>query len=463
MTSARRTVEVALRLAGVGAIVLALVLALRAPDTSRGDAPSTLSAAALYDSSARATVNELSATIARAALDSAPSGVHLTLTGIPSSSVRAALATVVHAGLRAAWTDSTNASGLAIAATAIADPFGGTLVRARANASVPLTIRDDASTLDSIASARNGVTVRGARLSGTAQAAVGSSRARVTIPRPPTLRRVLLLARPGWEAKFTTAALEERGWQVEGRLPVARRASVTLGGTAAASGAVTAPLDTARYAAAIVLDSGLVSAGVLSRFLRQGGGVILSGDALLGTSFGALRPATIVGVRALVPGALLTDAPRRGLAAWELRAAVRSVVLQAESHDRHDDSTVVAWRLGNGRVLASAYRDSWRWRMEGRDDGLDAHRAWWSALVGAVAFVPAVTEREQRPGNVVEQRLPGDAAPYADLRSRLGAPVAPPASMRSTPPAPSRRWLLYLVASLALLGEWALRRTRGAP
>ncbi len=464
----RRPLETVSRTIGVGALALALALSLRAPAFVAPIAPRALSAGALADSSGIGAARELSRLLMDQGQRDGVEGdnrtgrgdgsvhltAHMTVQHVPPEQVRATLAAATLAGVSLGWTDSSGARGLVLAANAVADPQGGTIARARADVQAPLVMRDAASTLDSVATAPRGLVVSGARLSGRIEASVGRSRAEVAVPEPALMRRVLLFARPGWEAKFVTAALEERGWNVDGRLLIARNAFVTTG--------VPLVADTSRYAAAIVLDSGVVTADALSRFVRQGGGLVLAGDALLGTALRALQPAALDGQRPLVLGALLTDAPRRGLDAWELRPQPNSVVLARESHGTHSDPTVVVRRVGNGRVLASAYRESWRWRMEGPADGIDAHRAWWSALVSAVAFVPMPATRD-----VKRSAWPGDAAPYADLVARLGAPIAlPTVRARSEISADAwwrATWLWFAVAAVALLVEWRARRVRGAP
>ncbi len=486
-----RPIETIGRLVGVGVLVLALMLSLRSPTADVSRAPRALSNDAVADSTGRGAALELSRVLldrgqrdgARGAdaTDSIGQSVHLTLQRIPSAALRATLAAASLAGLPLDWTDSTAARGLAVSATAAADPQGGTIARARAQNTQPLVLRDAASTLDSVADASRGLAVSGARLSARIEARQGRSRAAVDVPAQALLRRLLLFARPGWEAKFVTAALEERGWKVDGRLLIGRNAFVTTG---MPSGA-----DTTRYAAVIVLDSGVVPAEPLSRFVRQGGGVVLGGDALRDAALRTLHPASPDGERPMVPGALLTDAPRRGLDAWELRPQRNAVVLVQESHGTHADPTVVVRRIASGRVLASAYRETWRWRMEGPVDGLEAHGAWWSALVSAVAFVPQRDTRvlrNDRPdsargipsvarfdsaiaaGARAAQRspYPGDAAPYADLVARLGAPVALP-TVRPTPATSPTvwwraSWLWFVVAAVALVTEWTSRRVRGA-
>lgn len=448
-----RPAELIARLIGVVALLAALVAMMRGPSALDARDTGTLAPGALSDSSGGTAVRELTAMLARSAGDTARPKLHITLSRIPDAKVRNVLTTARAVGMDVGWSDSTAAVGLAVAASAEIDPQGGNVVRAGGNGSQPLLVRDGVGLLDSVGNASAGVVVRGVRLSGEAIAQQGTSRATTPVPRAATVRRLLLAARPGWEAKFVTAALEERGWQVDGRLVIARRASVTVGAPAA--------LDTARYAAAIVLDSGVIGADALTRFVRQGGGVILAGEALSAPATASLRPASIVGVRAAVPGALLTAAPRQGLDAFELRPAARAIVLQHEPRGLRREPSVVAWRIGAGRVIASAYRETWRWRMEGTDEGIDEHRKWWSALVSAAAFVP--TDSASARASTVATHFPGSAAPYADLVARLGAPSPPPASRMASPSSASMMWILFVAASIALLTEWALRRLRGAP
>ena len=129
---------------------------------------------------------------------------------------------------------------------------------------------------------------------------------------------------------------------------------------------------------------------------------------------------------------------------------------------------VAARRLGEGRVVISALHDTWRWRMEGRDDGVAAHRTWWLELVESVSgLMPS--EARMRPADA---RWPGAQAPYADLIARIGSPLRRDSASRP-PAAPAGRravdssgvdWRfpLFLLAMAALLVEWSSRRLRGA-
>ncbi len=452
----RHRFEIALRAVGIGTLLLALILSWRSSSARPAMPSGPMSAQALGDSTGTVAARELASRIALAAHDSLWPSVVQSLTRIPDAAVREVLAAPVAAGMPFTWTDSTGAVGLVVAATSALDPQGGTVVRAAGAPKRPLVVRDDGGLLDSVPEALDGLTVRGARLSGRTLALQGTSRAVAAVPNHAPLKRVLLVAAPGWEAKFSAAALEERGWHVDGRLLIARRASVTIG--------TPSLLDTARYGAVVVLDSGLIALDVLQRFVIHGGGVIVANDALLGTALRPLLPAVARETQAGVPGALLTASPRLGLDAWTLAANAGAVVLLDDARGVTHRPTVLAQRRGAGRVVVSAYRDTWRWRMEGSEDGLDAHRAFWSGLVSAVTLAPR-SDATTLPSGRVLTAYPGDAAPFADLVARLGAPKAVGAGDARSRPLPTtpNLWLLYVIAASALLGEWALRRVRGAP
>jgi hypothetical protein len=141
----------------------------------------------------------------------------------------------------------------------------------------------------------------------------------------------------------------------------------------------------------------------------------------------------------------------------------------------HPEPVLVAQRVGAGRVVASAYRRSWRWRMEGTDNGAAEHRAWWGSVLALAAGVSV-------PSDVpFGDAYPGDAAPYADLVARVGRPDTSARGDRAAGDRPSgltatgvsarlaplfervRRapGVLFLVIALSLLGEWSSRRLRG--
>jgi len=451
----RRAMELLLRLTALVALLIAVVMSWRDAVTGSSASVAEISRAALADTTGFATVREIARHIAREHGATTTSWPRLVadVGSIPPLATRRALSVAIAAGVPFAWHDGTNASGLALSAEAMLDPNGGVFLRswigphALAYADSALVLRDAVGLLDSAVT--DVLTVRASRIAGRPRASRGASYATVDRPDAPTLRHVLLVASVGWEAKFVIAAMEERGWNVDGSLQLSPKTSVTVGTPSA--------LDTARFAVVIVLDSGVTSVSTLTRYLTQGGGVIIAGDALRDAALTSILPASVSEQRSAVPGALLTNAPRDGLSLWRLTPRARTVVLQYDGSGARRTPAVVVQRRGAGRVLVSGYRETWRWRMEGNDDGIDAHRAWWNALVSDVAFTPHSMRDE------ATSAWPGDAAPYADLVARWDVPAATTVTAPLTEQTTSRRWILYLVAVIALLGEWGSRRLRGAP
>ncbi len=463
---ARLLFERALRAVAWLALAVAIVLANQPSDGRDPRRPVVRwSVADVADSGARVLASTLVREVVAAAGDTQPRGITVELPAVPASRARSLLGAVDGAGITVQWIDRTLAAGLALSAAAVAGPSGAVDVRvagARAApeaALAPLVLRDGGGMLDSIPNtSRAGW--RLASVSPPLRAFVGASEARVAVHTPLFGRRVMLIAQPGWESKFTAAALEEAGWQVDGSYRVSPRTAVTLGAPAR--------LDTSRYAVVVLLDSMSVDAAGITRFVQQGGGLVLSGDALRISALASISPVRASSTRGAVAGALLTETPQRGLDAWEVVTDRGASVVQSSPSDHgHVEPVLVAQRVGAGRVVASAYRNSWRWRMEGTDDGAAEHRAWWGGVLALAAGVPAAA------GDSLADAFPGDAAPYADLVARLGGPVpadrggalAPvvartafAASMDRLRAAPG---LLFMIIALALLGEWASRRLRG--
>lgn len=385
----------------------------------------------------------------------------LPLSVLPSASTRAAMGAMRLAGIPLRWMDSTGASGLAISVTREATPRAAFEVRvSRSKDEMPLRLRDAGGLLDSLAfdttistSAELLHGWRIATLAAPVQVRAGSALALQREVPDATSKRLMVLALPGWESRFAIAALEEIGWQVDGVLRTSPTGAVTVGSPQR--------LDTLRYAAVVVLDSMNVDAPGLLRFVRQGGGLVLSGDALRIPALAGLSPVRARLIRNATAGALLTPTPRRGLDAWELEVLPGAEVLLRDpgSHG-HEEVVVASHRLGAGRLVASGYRQLWRWRMEGTDDGIEEHRRWWSLLVAASvpdARTPPTTERAV---------WPGDVSPYADLVALADRPLATPPKGLGRPGAAVgfRRLLpaiLLGLTALSLLAEWASRRLRG--
>jgi len=303
--------------------------------------------------------------------------------------------------------------------------------------------------------APNGATLVTSAPSGMLTAAAGAVSASIAPPVATSQHALLVVGHASWEAKFVVAALEEQGWAVDARIGVAPGAEVRQG--AATS------LDTAHYAAVIALDSMLGGLGPqLSRFVRAGGGLILSGEAAAASAVRAFAPAA-AGKRqpsgkrsfdAAQPLASLALAPLERPRADAVRLSARGPLL-----------AVAARSEGAGRVLQLGYDETWRWRMEGGDDAVAAHRAWWSRLVASVVPAALAVPQAAARAGATAAPLPavgytaGEGTPVARLYDSLGEP-----STESSGFAPPRRlpaWVLPVML-LLLLGEWASRRLRGA-
>ena len=257
------------------------------------------------------------------------------------------------------------------------------------------------------------------------------------------LRRLLVLGTAGWETKFTIAALEERGWQVDARVHVAPGVDVVQGRDLMP--------DTARHAAVIALDgSAARAATAIVNYVRAGGGLVVAGGAADIAAFAALLPGRPGPAVAGRPFAATDTAPRASLAGRSItRLADGAVPIER----RGEQVVVAARRIGAGRVVQVGYDDSWRWRLAGEDEPVVAHRAWWARVVAAAAYAPAIALP-------VAATVP---APYASLVSALGAPSGSVVAGQVDDLA-GIPWsaILFGAALVALLAEWAMRRIRGA-
>ena len=451
---------------GVGLIALVVALGAMLWPTVDSLRANTLSSLRRIDAqredSASAVARELALAIVAQGSQRTPGRV-AALFALPSQATRAVLGAALDGGVPLRWIDSTGVRALAVHASVEATPQPSVVIVAgvsatstSSNASAALTLRDVGGVIDSAYSREPALSVRVARLRAPLRATYSSHGAvrnvvAVHVPSALRVRGVLLYAQPGWDAKFTTAALEESGWHVDGALSVAPNTRMRVGTPKSA--------DTSHSAAGLVLDSGVVTSRVLEAFVAQGGGVVIAGDALRDPSLSHLANVRIVGLRNPLAGALLTSTPKRGLSELQLVSTSPAVTMEREGVT----STVFATRRGVGRVVASGYRNTWHWRMEGTDASLDDHRRWWNGLVGAIA---AATDTSNASVRAVAERdaLPGDAAPMADLVARLGPASHDDLNISGTsrsywPPS----WLLITIAMLALIIEWALRRLRGAP
>jgi hypothetical protein len=260
----------------------------------------------------------------------------------------------------------------------------------------------------------------------------------------------LVIARAGWESKFTIAALEEDGWGVDAVLSLGREL-VTQGDPR---------LRTERHAAVVVLDSSATDLDVIQRFVRAGGGLVLAGEAA------AWRPEPL---RALLPARAttpyeaetreFTDDPLHALALHALeRLQPDAVVLET----RDTQTAVAARRERAGRVVQSGYAETWRWRMQGEDAAMREHRVWWSALVGAAAgeLTPRTGRASPPAPSAAMLAVAPSSAPLAELVHALGP--ASEASGRSTRRGPDLPLWLGALLLVTLVAEWGSRRARGA-
>lgn len=391
----------------------------------------------------RATVGErdLSVQLSRWSTSADPASVHLESEGSIAPFQRDWLAALSGAGTGVTW-ESQGGVPLALAMEPVADPEGGIRAWIAAPSGTGVEIEDPAGPLDSLAAGGGGARLLVRSSPAELLARAGGSAAGSAVTDSLVLGRLLLLGRAGWESKFVAAALEERGWKLDARLRLSPRGDVRQGPAT--------PLDTARYAAVLVLDSiGNAEAQAVARFVREGGGAVIAVPVAEAAALAALSAGPPA---APLPGREPFDStlaePRRSLELAPIAPREDAVVLER----RGSAVAVAARRIERGRVVTSGYRDTWRWRMGGGEGSVQSHRDWWADLVAGVAYAGRVT-RQARPDT--------DEAPLAKLIDRLGPARAAPAG-----PGPglgiSRAWLFGLLAA-ALLLEWASRRLRGAP
>ena len=380
--------------------------------------------------------------------------LHLELARAPDALARDWLRAIGRAGSVVTW--SGDVPVLAISADPVADPRGGVRVSVAAPSGASVVVADGVGTIDSLQAARGGGAVRAATLVGGVTARAGNGAASAAPAGARTLREVVVLGRAGWEAKFVAAALEEQGWRVAVRMPIAP-------GLATGERALT--LDTARVSAVVALDSTAArDAATIARFVRSGGGVLLGAEAARVPAFASLAAGRTGATTnpATTYAAAIAPVTRQTLALAPI-VALRPDAIALER--REGAVALAARRVEAGRVVQLGYEETWRWRMAGADEAPDAHRRWWSELVAAVAYAPVAVEGT--PGGAGADGAMGDradgAAPRAALVAALGEPSPVPVGAGEGDAFdPSRSLLVYLAVALLLLAEWASRRFRGA-
>lgn len=366
--------------------------------------------------------------------------------GTPSPVVRDSLAALQRAGNKVEW------KGTVAPLMAMAEPVRepGDRWRVAVVNAAPVEVRDSLGPIDSL-DAPGAITTEAVR--GGVRVVAGGTEARVTPSDSITLGRIAVFGRAGWEPRFTIAALEEAGWQVDARLTLGRDRDVLQGEFV---------LQRARHAAVIVFDTAsLVREGpLLARFVREGGGLILAGEAVT-ADVPALR--SVAGARVL----RLEPPETRSFAGHEPTHALPLRVLGSRRADavlvesREGLPAIVARRVGAGRIVQMGYGDTWRWRMEGEGRAVEEHRTFWSRTVG-LAVVATSHPRSAMVDGVPAPRdaARDDPAPRAALFHALGAPTEVVGAASMTPRT-LPRWIGLLILVL-FVAEWASRRGRGA-
>lgn len=386
-------------------------------------------------------VDDLTTALGRWSTVAAPGRVHVTLDTAIVPATRDWLAAIAAAGARVSW-GGDDLLPLAAVTEPVADPAGGTRIWAAVPSGAAVVLADSYGVLDSTDARSAGARFIAQSTVADVQVHAGALSARSATRDSLSFGRVLILGRVGWEVKFVAAALEERGWRVDARMTLSPKGNVLQG--------VQSPIDTARYAAVVVLDETAVGGTAdLTRYVRSGGGLILAAGASQAAAMGTLRagaPGSLVA--AVEPFDSVSTAPRRALGL--LPIAVRDDAIALEYRDAL--VTVAARRVERGRVTTIGYEDTWRWRMGGNANALEEHRAWWAGLVAGIAHVG-------RTPRLHSSSL--DEAPLVNLLDRLGPASIAPEDGDGGARIPKA--LLLGVFCAALLAEWLSRRLRGAP
>jgi hypothetical protein len=377
------------------------------------------------------------------ALAKAPSGIHVQLDSMPSPHDRAWLGALAGAGTSVTW--SGDLPPVMIDAQPVASPAGGTKVLVGAPSGASVVMRDDVGVIDTVRAQNAGAALALASVAGHVTARVKGSLASTALRDSIVLRKVLVIGNAGWESKFVAAALEEEGWKVDALIRVAPGIDVTQGSPVV--------IDTSRYSAVVALDGAAsLYTNRIIEFARRGGGVVLapqaaSLDAMAPLRAGAVNPATSE-ARAMQSGGAVTLATL----ALSPITSLRSDAIALER--RAGIVAIAARRIGAGRSLQLGYEDTWRWRMGGGEGAVRDHRMWWTGLVSRVAYAPRVPR--------AAATTPTDEAPMAGLVAAIG-PAASTVAMSNLAgnPADWMAWLFVLL-TLALIGEVASRRLRGA-
>ena len=349
------------------------------------------------------------------------------------------LAALARAGTAVTWNGAV--APLGVTAERVPDPMSSTRVSLAGAPGAWLHVSDRLGALDSVKPNRDNAQLLIEEAEPPIRATSGGFSAVAASGDSLILRPVLVIGGAGWESKFVVAALEERGWHVATQIAVAPGARVGQGSAAL--------IDTARYAAIVVLDtSGASWAQAIGRYVHAGGGLVLAGRSASIPAFASLAPATLGAHRAARPALVADSVTPRALAHWALATPRNDAAALA----RFGSELAVAARVvGAGRVAQTGSEETWRWRMEGAEGSASAHREWWSRLVAAVAYAPSVS---------LATHPPMISAPRAQIIDALGEPRRLSRVASRFDPLHSPIVITVLLA--LLLAEWASRRLRGA-
>lgn len=392
----------------------------------------------MADAPERASTADLRASLQRWTV-AAPSRVHVELDAPPHNEERAWLRALRRAGTAVSWSGALHPLALEVAPAA--DPLGGTMIWLAAPPGARVALSDEIAPIDTVVASGGGGTALAPATSGRLTGEIGIQRAVASVRDSIAVRRILVMGGVSWEAKFVISALEEAGWPVDARLTLAP-------GIAVSQGRPGTP-DTARHAAVIVV--GAVTPGDaagIARYVRSGGGAVLAGSMNTGSLASLAAGRTGARVR---PASLTfaDDAPRRALGFLAILPRTDAVTLE----ERDGRVAVAARRVESGRVVQIGYDETWRWRLGGGARALEAHRAYWTALVSAAAYRAVVEIPRQRDD---------DDAPVARLVHALGTPTAAERVTDGDAPWVPSPTLLFAVVSALLMAEIASRRLRGA-
>lgn len=375
------------------------------------------------------------------AMAKAPATIHAQLDTVPSRIERAWLGALAGAGSSVTW--SGDLAPVMIDAQPVASPSGGTKVLVAAPTGSSVVVSDDVGPIDTVRAQSAGAMLALNAAPDRLTVRVKASGASTSTADSVVLHKVLVIADAGWESKFAVAALEEEGWKVDASIRVAPGVDVTQGSLAA--------IDTSRYSAVVAFDgAALPYASRILAFAQMGGGVVLGPQA---ASFDAMASLRAGAVARAEPRP--TPAGRSISLATMTFAPITSLRNDAVVVERRGgDVAVAARRIGAGRVLQSGYEDTWRLRTGGGDESVRDHRQFWTGLVSRVAYAP----RAPRPSTTARE----DQAPMIGLVAALGSKALSRPSTNLSGGQSGSMILLFALLALALIGEVASRRLRGA-